>query len=346
MANPIKAEGLVLAYESNGISYPIACAKNSSINITADFLELAPKTNNIFREYIPNRKSFTLSGSGLIKLSESNKNTFDFFDQFLVGASLYPNKQYIIKSETRTNVIDMSALPTGPIAYTGTTPQLTYTNFEQPSPFLDSDLKIFKNGTLIVTKVDNGTATLTLAPGDVINLQTNYYTTWASTGYYRLYVFNQTDNVMLYNTTYNNPAAGDTPIHNYTFTAVGGTNGGTGIFTAYLEMIDDVNNYDVYQMQCYISSLTLESSYGAIPTYSYNLQGTGPLTKISQADTATVASGKITARSTATYKLLALGYDGAWYYDYTVTSPSAGVYEINLGTALNGKSVRTVYKTL
>jgi hypothetical protein len=346
MADPIKAEGLVIAYESNGVSYPIACAKNSTITVNGEFMELAPKTNNIFRQYIPNRKSFTISGSGLIKLSESNKNTFDFFEPFLIGASLYPNKQYIIKAETRTNIGNMSALPTGPLSYTGTNPQLTYTNYEQGSPFLDSDLKIFKNGTLIVTKVDNGTATLTLAPGDVIKLQTNYYTTWSSTGYYRLYVFNQTDNVMLYNTTYANPVAGDTPIHNYTFTAVGGTVGGTGIFTAYLEMLDNLNNYDVYQMQCYISSLTLESTYGSTPTYSYNLQGTGPLTKISEANTATVDSGKITARSTATYKLLALGYDGAWYYDYIVTSPSTGVYEINLGTALNGKSVRTVYKTL
>jgi len=59
-----------------------------------------------------------------------------------------------------------------------------------------------------------------------------------------------------------------------------------------------------------------------------------------------IACGKITGRDTAVYKLVAIGYGGKWYYNYVVTSPSAGVYEITMGTSLNGTSVKAIYKTL
>ena len=206
MADIVKTEGLVLAINDGTNIYPFACAKNATLTITNDFLELAPKTNAMFREYIPNRKGFTLSGSGLVKLVESTKQAFGFFNDFITGN-------------------DVS-------------------------------------------------------------------------------------------------------------------------YTAYIDIIDPQNNYNAYEMSCYITDLTIESAFGSNPSYSFSLQGTGPLTQITESDTYTVASGKITGRDTAVYKLVAIGYGGKWYYNYVVTSPSAGVYEITMGTSLNGTSVKAIYKTL
>lgn len=206
MAEIVKTEGLVIAYEYNGNVYPLACSKNSSITINSEFYELAPKTNNIFREYIINRKTFSISGSGLVKLSETSKHPFDFFNNFMLG----------------------------------------------------------------------------------------------------------TDDK----------------------------------FIANLDIIDSSNNYAAYSMNCYISSLTLDSTFGANPSYSFSLQGSGALTLLTEDDTYTVSSGKITGRNTSTYKLVAIGYGGKWYYNYVVTNPSVGVYEISMGTALNGTSVKAIYKAL
>ena len=207
MADIIKTEGLVLAInDGSGNIYPFACAKNSELSITSDFLELAPKVNNVFKEYIPNRKSATISGSGLFKLSESYKQPFTFFNNFITG----------------------------------------------------TDTK----------------------------------------------------------------------------------------YTAYMDLIDNQNNYLAYEFDCYITQLSLDSTYGSNPSYNFTLQITGPITSITQNDTYTVASGKITGRNPATYKLLAVGYGGKWYYNYTVTNPSAGVYEIIMGASLNGTSVKAIYKTL
>lgn len=206
MANPVKAEGLVLAFDDGTNIYPLACAKNSSIVINTEFLELAPKTNNIFKEFYPSRKNFTISGSGLVKLSETYMHDFDFFSNFVIG------------TETK--------------------------------------------------------------------------------------------------------------------------------FTAYLDLIDSSNTYKAYEFNCYISSLTLDSTPGEFASYSYSLQGTGGMTEISSSDTYTVSSGKITGRDTATDKLLAIGYGGAWYYNYSVTEPSVGVFEITMGTSLNGTSVKAIYKSI
>lgn len=206
MGDVIKAEGLVLAFNDGTNIYPIGCAKNSSITLTSDLLELAPKTNGVFREYIPNRKSFTISGSGLNKLLQDYKHTLLFFADYAIGT--------------------------------------------------------------------------------------------------------------------------DT------------------IYTGYVEIIDNTNIYAVFEFQCYITSLTLESTVGLNTTYSYTLQGTGPLVRISVADDATVTSGSIPARNPALYKLLGVGFDGAWHHNYSVIEPSIGVYTIALGSSAEGKAVRTVYKTL
>jgi len=207
MANVLKSEGLVLAATyTDGSVYPFACAKNSTLNISRDFLELAPKTNTYYREYVQGRMTYTLSGSGLIKLQQPYMQPHYFFDEF-------------IRSE---------------------------------------DTK----------------------------------------------------------------------------------------FKAYLDMLDDSNNYKVYKFDCWISEYSLESSASSTPSYNFTLQGNGPIELINVVDQYVVSSGKITGRDTAAFKLTAVGYNGKWYFNYTVANPSAGVWEINLGAALNGTTVTASYLAL
>jgi hypothetical protein len=202
MADAVKSEGLVIAYLYEDNVYPLACAKNSSITLSRDFLELAPKTNGLYREYITGRRGFTISGSGLVKMAQSYMHPIEFFGDFFTG----------------------------------------------------SDTK----------------------------------------------------------------------------------------FTAFLDLIDAQNNYRIYQFDCYIQDLTLDSTVGSIANYNYTLQGTGSFTELTVVDTYTVTSGTIPARNPATHKLVAVGYGGKWYYNYTVT----GSFVISLGTALNGTSVIAAYIAL
>lgn len=202
MADAVKAEGLVIAYLFEDNVYPLACAKNSSITMSRDFLELAPKTNGLYREYITGRRGFTISGSGLVKMAQSYMHPIEFFGDFFTG--------------------------------------------------------------------------------------------------------------------------GDT------------------MYTAYLDMIDPQNNYRLYQFDCYIQDITLDSTVGGLANYNYTIQGTGGFTELTIVDTYTVTSGTIPARDTSTHKLVAVGYGGKWYYNYTVT----GSFVINLGTALNGTSVVAAYIAL
>ena len=207
MADVLKAEGLVLtATYSNGDVFPFACAKNSSINVSRDFIELAPKTNGYFREYIIGRTGFTISGSGLIKLAQSYMQPYYFFDQF------------------------------------------------------------------------------------VLNIDTK--------------------------------------------------------FKAYLDFIDNQNNYKVYKFDAIMQDLTLDSTIGATPTYDYTLQGTGSIELINVVDQYTVASGVITGRNPANFKLTAVGYREQWYFNYTVTEPTPGTFVISLGAGLNGVVVTASYLAL
>jgi hypothetical protein len=207
MADVLKTEGLVIAVtDSSGNVYPFACAKNATITITKDFLELAPKTNNVFREFINARETFTVSGNGLIKMSQSNMQSITFFDNFIKG--------------------------------------------------LD-----------------------------------------------------------------------------------------TTSFVCYLDMIDPQGNYKVYKFSAFIQDLSLNTTYGNIPSYTFTLQGTGPLTEITSVDSYTVSSGSITARNPSNYKLVAVGIDGVWYYNYSVTGTSPN-FVISIGTSYNGKVVKAVYIAL
>lgn len=200
MADLVKAEGLVLAVtDGSGNVYPFACANNVNLSINRDLIELAPKTNLNYREYIQGRQTATISGSGLIKMSQTYMHPITFFDGF-------------IESTDAT-------------------------------------------------------------------------------------------------------------------------------YIAYLDLIDPQNNYKLYQFSCILQDLNISSTYSEIPTYNFTLQITGGFTELTVVDTYTVTSGTITARSTATHKLVAVGYGGKWYYNYSV---SAGPV-INLGTSLNGTSVVAAY---
>jgi hypothetical protein len=207
MADILKAEGLVLtATYSNGDVFPFACAKSSTINVSRDFIELAPKTSGYFREYIIGRTGFTISGSGLIKLIQPYMNAFPFFDEFM------------------------------------------------------------------------------------LNIDTT--------------------------------------------------------FKAYLDMIDNQNNYKVYKFDCIMQDLSLDSTIGSAPTYDYTLQGTGPIELINVVDQDVVASGVITGRDPDDFKLTAVGYQGKWYFNYTVTEPTPGTFVISLGSGLNGVTVTASYLAL
>lgn len=111
-------------------------------------------------------------------------------------------------------------------------------------------------------------------------------------------------------------------------------------------MIDNQNNYKVYKFDCIMQDLTLDSTIGATPTYDYTLQGTGPIELINVVDQYVVASGVITGRNPANFKLTAVGYQGKWYFNYTVTEPTPGTFVISLGSSLNGVTVTASYLSL
>ena len=206
MAEVVTAQGLVLAFtNASGNVYPFACTKDATISITRDFLELAPRTNGVFREYLPNRSSFSISGSGLVKMVQSNLQPITFFDNFIEGSD--------------------------------------------------------------------------------------------------------------------------------------------AAFVGYLDMIDASGNYKVYEFDCIIQDLSLSSSIGQNSSYNFTLQGTGPLTEITTVDSYTVASGTITGRNPATFKLVAVGIEGTWYYNYTVTGTSPN-FVISIGSSFNGKVVKAIYIAL
>lgn len=84
MADVVRAEGLVIAAtDASGNVYPFACAKNSSISISRDVIELAPKTNTAYREFMKGRQTFTVTGDGLVKMAEPNMLPITFFDGFI-----------------------------------------------------------------------------------------------------------------------------------------------------------------------------------------------------------------------------------------------------------------------
>jgi hypothetical protein len=195
--------------DGSGNVYPFACATNSSITISGETLEIATISNNAFRSFVSGRQSFTISGSGLAKMTETSMNGINFFDNFITGTN---------------------------------------------------------------TK-----------------------------------------------------------------------------FKCFLDLIDNQNNYQSYEFQVIITSLTLDSTYGTFPTYSYTLQGASPITDTLIRDQDVVSSGKVTAAAGSqpggTYKLVAVGYGGKWYFNYSVTLDGATPV-IDLGASLNGTTVTHCYTAI
>lgn len=204
MADVLKTEGLVIAATnlSNQI-YPFACAKNSTITISREAIELAGKTNGYYREFIQGKSSFTVTGTGLVKMVENNMQGASFFSDYIV-------------------------------AYDST-------------------------------------------------------------------------------------------------------------FWCFLDMIDNQNNYKVYKFKVLISELTLDATYGSPPNYSFTLQGASAIELINISAQAVVSGGKVTAQNSSTYRLVAVGYGGKWYFNYAVVNEGGGVYTITLGASLNGTTVTTAY---
>jgi hypothetical protein len=210
MADTLKAEGLVIAaIDSSGNAYPFACATNSTIEFSGETLEISTISNSSYRSFINGRQTFTVSGSGLAKMTETSMNGINFFDNFITGTN---------------------------------------------------------------TK-----------------------------------------------------------------------------FKCFLDLIDNQNNYQSYEFYVIITSLSLDSTYGSFPRYTYTLQGASPITDTLTRLQTTVASGKVTALAGSEpggiYKLVAVGYGGKWYFNYTVTLDGATPV-IVLGTALNGVTVTHAYTAI
>lgn len=216
MAYNITAEGLVMTLTYGGNTYPVACAKDVSINLNRSFLELAPKTNEVFREYYPERVSGTITGNALVLLegSYAHPMTVLFQDMYDINPTLF---------------------------------------------------------TVTFDVLDNKTS----AP-----------------------------------------------------------------------------NYIAYETTAWLQDITMNSATGQNPSYSFTLQISGPVIPSNlgggtlSTDQQTLASGKITALNPATTTLFAIGINGKWYYNYTVTTPSAGVYEILIPGVANGTKITALYKDI
>lgn len=100
MADVLKVSGFVLYITDSTGTYPFACANSTTISISREIIELAPKTNNAYRRYIKGRSSFTMSGGGLIKIVQANMHPITFFDSFIEGTdAIYSGRFDMIDPE-------------------------------------------------------------------------------------------------------------------------------------------------------------------------------------------------------------------------------------------------------
>lgn len=97
MASPVQAKAVVLYAKIGSVYYPVACAKDVNITTTADFLELAPRSSSVWREYEYSRITGEITGSGITKINSGDSlyTIFDLYGQqfsqlkFLVKFSAY-----------------------------------------------------------------------------------------------------------------------------------------------------------------------------------------------------------------------------------------------------------------
>jgi hypothetical protein len=112
MGDVVRGNFCIVYLKLGSVYYPIACTKDVSIEIESDFLELAPRSSEDFREYEYGRKTGTISGSGLTKVNTAPDNLYTIFD--LVGFQLSSQKvlaKYSLQdSDGNTKVFECNTL--------------------------------------------------------------------------------------------------------------------------------------------------------------------------------------------------------------------------------------------
>lgn len=95
MASAVAPKAVVLYANIGGVYYPVACAKDVNITTTADLLELAPRSSNVWREFEYGRLSGEISGTGITKITGSSQHSiFDFFDK------QFNSQKFLVKFST------------------------------------------------------------------------------------------------------------------------------------------------------------------------------------------------------------------------------------------------------
>ena len=79
MADQVTGKDFVLYTKLGTQYYPFACAREVSVSITTDKIELAPYTNGKFRSYIYGRSTGQITGSGVVKV-EAGSGKYSIFD--------------------------------------------------------------------------------------------------------------------------------------------------------------------------------------------------------------------------------------------------------------------------
>lgn len=110
MANVVKGKDVILYFFNGTIYKPIACAKDATITITADYLETAPATNTRSRTYVANRLSGSISGSGLTKVvgDAGQATIFDALLLQLAGTPL--TVKYNVTDGTNTKYFEVNTI--------------------------------------------------------------------------------------------------------------------------------------------------------------------------------------------------------------------------------------------
>ena len=79
MASPVQAQAVVIYAKIGSVYYPIACAKDASITTTSDFIELAPRSSAVWREYEYGRITGEITGTGVTKVNTGD-SLYSIFD--------------------------------------------------------------------------------------------------------------------------------------------------------------------------------------------------------------------------------------------------------------------------
>jgi hypothetical protein len=86
MGDVVQSKFCILYLKLGSVFYPIACGTDSTIEVSAEELEIAPRLSSDFREYRYGRKSGTITGTHLVKINTAPDNLYTVFD--LLGYQL------------------------------------------------------------------------------------------------------------------------------------------------------------------------------------------------------------------------------------------------------------------